>query len=563
MLQSTDGRITRQHRYELFAAGDLGMMLAWLASYSKQATQSPSHDDAAAKRARAEHLAHQRGGLSKAASLLLSPPMRARNAETLQLLRSKHPQESWQDILHAREEATARLKQPPQGISRIQEVEDPFSTEAVSGTIRRGNPQSSPGPSGLRFSHLQEAMTPDLAEAISQLSRVIFDGSHLPDSFWQLHTSANLSAIGEKARPVACGDVIRRIIGGTFCRQYTPQIASHFEPLGQYGVSVPGGSELLAVRATLAHQQGKSVIALDARNAFNAMARRAILPALADFIPPAVPYALNVYGREPPKLLFKTATGGTETVLSSTGVQQGCNLGPLCYSAGLMPLLRAFKANPPVVGAQIMAFIDDLVVTLPASHATDPAAAEAVTTWLQAHMQTLGVELNAKKSTILFPSGTDVTGWPEIDRKTLERTQLRIAEAGMRIVGVPVGGPDYIRQAAHDIACGEPAALLKELACLEDAQASLQILRFSAATRLNFLLRALPPDLTAPAASAFDKLLEQTLLAIINGPGPPEEHPTPGQEAGTRLPVREGGLGLPSATGISGPAFIGGQALVL
>ncbi|CAN0541204.1 unnamed protein product, partial [Laminaria digitata] len=141
---------------------------------------------------------------------------------------------------------------------------------------------------------------------------------------------ANLSAIGEKARPVACGDVLRRIIGGTFCKDYGQAISERFEPKGQHGVSVPGGTELMATKATVAYQQGFGILTYDAANAFNAMARRAILPALAELIPPVVPYALQIYAREePPKLLFKMDSGETAIIHTSTGVQQGCNLCPL------------------------------------------------------------------------------------------------------------------------------------------------------------------------------------------------------------------------------------------
>lgn len=57
---------------------------------------------------------------------------------------------------------------------------------------------------------------------------------------------------------------------------------------------------------------------------------------------------------------------------------------------------------------------------------------------------------------------------------------------------VPVGDLANVRRTVCDNARGEPAALLRELSTLEDAQASLQILRFLAATRLNSLLQALP-----------------------------------------------------------------------
>ena len=40
-------------------------------------------------------------------------------------------------------------------------------------------------------------------------------------------------------------------------------------------------------------------------------------------------------------------------------------LGPLCYSAGSLKILKEFRANPPVPGARAVSFIDDITVTLP------------------------------------------------------------------------------------------------------------------------------------------------------------------------------------------------------
>lgn len=63
----------------------------------------------------------------------------------------------------------------------------------------------------------------------------------------------------------------------------------------------------------------------------------------------------------------------------------------------------------------------------------------------------------------------DVGIWTEEARTTLGRTQLAVAPAGVRIVGVPVGDPDYIRSTVCDMTQGEPAALLRELTTVEDA----------------------------------------------------------------------------------------------
>ena len=47
-------------------------------------------------------------------------------------------------------------------------------------------------------------------------------------------------------------------------------------------------------------------------------------------------------------------------VKSARGVQQGCNVGPPCYSAGSLKILKEFRVNPPVPGARAFSFIDDI-----------------------------------------------------------------------------------------------------------------------------------------------------------------------------------------------------------
>ena len=70
-------------------------------------------------------------------------------------------------------------------------------------------------------------------------------------------------------------------------------------------------------------------------------------------------------------------------VESAQGVQQGCNLGTLCYSAGLLKILKGFRANPPVPGARAVSFIDDITAILPPELSLDIAAIGKVTEWLQ------------------------------------------------------------------------------------------------------------------------------------------------------------------------------------
>ena len=98
-------------------------------------------------------------------------------------------------------------------------MEHRFDEATIKAIIKKANPPSAAGPSGLRYSHLQAALCDELVEQITEFATLVFSSKILPKIFWTLYTSATLSALGRKARPVACGDVLRRVIGAVFCRR--------------------------------------------------------------------------------------------------------------------------------------------------------------------------------------------------------------------------------------------------------------------------------------------------------------------------------------------------------
>ena len=161
-------------------------------------------------------------------------------------------------------------------------------------------------------------------------------------------------------------------------------------------------------------------------------------------------------------------------------------------------------------------------------------------------------------------------------------TGLTVVRQGMRVVGVSVGSEHFQRDFLQEAVNGESTELVRALVLMEDTQASFQILRPSATSRLSHLLRTVPHSITCQAAANYDALVEWTLASIIAGDGAataglrtPEEvahDPTLcqnqtylGHEAlrQAHLPIREGGLGLTSSSSIKGTAYIGCHALVL
>ena len=202
--------------------------------FAGRSRQKARKDTPKARRVRASKLAHQRGGITKAASAHISPPAAPRDSRTLATLRGKHPTEDPAAIATGKAQAERRAgikavgeqeqqpnvtsNKPLDAQGQIPENENLFEEATVKVVIKKANPQSAAGPSGLRYSHLQAALCDQLVEDLAAFAVFVFSSRVLPQVFWTLHTSANLSALGHKARPVAGGDILRRVIDAVFCR---------------------------------------------------------------------------------------------------------------------------------------------------------------------------------------------------------------------------------------------------------------------------------------------------------------------------------------------------------
>ena len=234
-------------------------------------------------------------------------------------------------------------------------------------------------------------------------------------------------------------------------------------------------------------------------------------------------------------------------------------------------------------GARAVSFIDDITVILPPELSLDMVAIGKVTEWLQERLGVEGISLNRRKSPVLLADGVGPEQLTEEQRVAMDTTGLTVVRQGMRVVGVPVGTKQFQRDFLQEAVNEEPAELVRALVPMEDAQASFQILRLSATSRLSHLLRTVPPSITCQAAANYDALVKWALASIVAGGGAataglptPEEvaHDDPtvcqnqtylGYDAlrQAHLLMRESGLGLTSSSSIRGAAYTGCHALVL
>ena len=132
-------------------------------------------------------------------------------------------------------------------------------------------------------------------------------------------------------------------------------------------------------------------------------------------------------------------------------------------------------------GARAVSFIDEIAVILPPELSLDMAVIVKVTEWLQERLGVEGISLNRRKSPALLADGVGPEHLTEEQRTAMDNTGLTVARQGMGVFGVPVGTEQFKRDFLQDAVSGEPDEVVRVLVSMEDAQASFQILRLSAA----------------------------------------------------------------------------------
>ena len=146
---------------------------------------------------------------------------------------------------------------------------------------------------------------------------------------------------GEGTRPVAAGEVLRRVVGKALMAQ--PQVRRSLRGLdGQCGVGVAGACVVAPMglqRVVDAMHEGGSgswgVLQVDFSNAFNCLRRRDMLDAVRRRCPEALPWMAACYAEHSP--LFC----GGRVLRSESGLQQGDPCGPAGFAWGLHDVVEA------------------------------------------------------------------------------------------------------------------------------------------------------------------------------------------------------------------------------
>ena len=192
-------------------------------------------------------------------------------------------------------------------------------------------------------------------------------------------------------RPIAVGEILRRLVAKCLCRLSSQKAASLLVPL-QVGVGVPGGCEAVShalngLVATVSDTTSLAILQVDLKNAFNTLDRSSILWQVADQFPELLQSCYS----QPSWLKF-----GNFIVLSACGVQQGDILAPLLFALTIHPIIVALKNQFPDLACNVW-YLDD------GSFIGDVYLLAQVFPHLVSSMAKVGLEVSVEKCEAWYP----------------------------------------------------------------------------------------------------------------------------------------------------------------
>lgn len=528
-----------QERISLWRGGHIGQLWQQASSPSpqrqsrKQSARDkppPSQDDINARRCLR---LLQDGQFSRAAQALSSSGIDFDSPAAYASMQDKHPQ--------------CPTAPTPSGLAPAAMT---VTAKQVIQALKSFKTGSAPGPSGLRAEHLKGAVfcpTASRAEralqALTTIVNVLASGK-APQEIVPFFFGANLLAARKKNgghRPIAVGEVLRRLVSKCLAFEVAPRAALLLKPL-QLGVGIPGGCEGIIHAMNAIFNDGdipvedKWVLLLDFENAFNLIDRETVFEQVRQHFPELSAWVELCYGTQA-HLLF-----GQALLLSCMGLHQGDPLAALLFALALLPLLLLLKASVPALLAQVWLLDDGTLV----GNRDDLVQALEI---VEREGPPRGLHLNHRKCLLWCGQHTPA------NLNALGRPIPRADEGGYELLGAPVGVDAFAATILEKRISAIRDLTMTKLPNLHDSQAEFCLLRscFSI-PKFGYCLRTCEPTKHASRLAAFDGTIRDALSSILARPL------NPGQWMQATLPVPMGGLGLRSATSHASAAFVSSLA---
>ena len=417
---------------------------------------------------------------------------------------------------------------------------DPFAVDNlkikhVLKALRSFKPLSAPGPSGLRPSHLLEALdVPTLGpknsfkEALRQWILLCARGE-LPTWSGPWIAAARLIPLLKASggiRPVAVGEVLRRLTSKVLQRSFSTRLTGALAPL-QLGVGVRGATEQIArkLRRILIANPGAFVLQIDLSNAFNSVDRSKVQEGLRSQLPELLPW-FELTHSQPSPLFCQD-----QVLVSQQGTQQGDPLGPAFFALAIHPVISAIDT-----GLLWEAWYHDDGILV-----GDESAVLAALASVGEHLLRMGLRVNLSKCTLWSPQG-------------MLRSEGPVAVSDWStphvVLGTPFGSAAAEQQFLESVH-RKHERLLQRLSQLPDTQIAVSLLRYClGAQKVNHLLRVMWSERASTFVTATAVGIRRALEGILGRSLPDAAW------LQSCLPIRHGGLGIQNPALTHSAAFL-------
>jgi len=213
------------------------------------------------------------------------------------------------------------------------------------------NMSGSAGPSGAdsaawsRMLSVYGKASSALCESLAAAARRLCS-SEVPGRELKAFLAARLIPLAKNpgVRPIAVGEVFRRIIGKAIMIAIESDVAQATAPVGQLCVGVPSACEVAvsALTSMFSDPAVEGILLVDATNAFNSINRAACLHNIPRICPAAGRVFMNTYSSE-----VSLYIDGGRRIMSTEGTCQGDPLAMAFYALATVPLVQKLASKCP------------------------------------------------------------------------------------------------------------------------------------------------------------------------------------------------------------------------
>ena len=377
-----------------------------------------------------------------------------------------------------------------------------ITAEEVETAVKSFKPLVSGGPSRLTPDHIKDAVTANLQKDVFQaLANVanLIAAADVPEEVQPFLTGAFLTPMHKEKggiRPIACGDVLRRIVSKVCVAKSKDAIRTHFHPF-QFGIAVPGGAEVVvhAWRDSVAALKGvpnKVALKIDIDNAFNRVHRAAVLALVAEKFPQMYAFVWLCYGNHS-NLIMRDCG---EYISSQQGVQQGDPLAPFLFCLALLPCIQHLSEGIPNLNLNAWYMDDGGIIG-------DAIDVFKALTYLMKEGPTTGIFVSDRKCEIFWLEGEEPP--LEVAREDpFPRSLQRLRLDEIVILGIPIGSKAFSNNYLKEKVLSKVSHLAGKLKDLKHAQTAYLLLRYCISfCRMAYHLRLIPPELIEKSTQSY------------------------------------------------------------